>query len=108
MLFVAVACVWLAVVAYRTWGGDLPQPLHWSFSTPSSDGREGAVTAPVASADASENDAETRSIRSSFVDAFDPDRYAPGREEHAMPPVEMTDDTAAVAAAAEAHLLHTA
>ena len=74
MLFVAVACVWLAVVAYRTWGGDLPQPLHWSFSTPSSDGREGAVTAPVASADASENDAETRSIRSSFVDAFDPDR----------------------------------
>ena len=73
-MFVAVACVWLAVVAYRTWGGDLPQPLHWSFSTPSSDGREGAVTAPVASADASENDAETRSIRSSFVDAFDPDR----------------------------------
>ena len=72
MLFVAVACVWLAVVAYRTWGGDLPQPLHWSFSTSSSDGRKDAATAPVASADA--EDAETHTIRSSFVDTFDPDR----------------------------------
>jgi hypothetical protein len=107
VLFVAVACVWLAVVAYRTWGGNLPEPLNWSFSAPSSDGR---VTAPVASADA--EDAETRSIRSSFVDTFDPERaelpkfppppQAPPAVEQSPENQARIDDAAAKRAAASA------
>jgi hypothetical protein len=107
VLFVAVACVWLAVVAYRTWGGNLPEPLNWSFSAPSSDGR---MTAPVASADA--EDAETRSIRSSFVDTFDPERaelpkfppppQAPPAVEQSPENQARIDDAAAKRAAASA------
>ena len=88
----------------------MPEPLNWSFSAPSSDGRKGSVTAPVASADA--EDAETHSIRSSFVDTFDPDRaelpkfppppQAPPAVEQSPENQARIDDAAAKRAAASA------
>ena len=66
VLCVAVTCVWLAVMAYKTWGGDLPRPLNWSFNSPSAR----STSAPVASEDGDDRHV----VKSAFVDTFDPDR----------------------------------
>jgi len=66
VLCVAVACVWLAVMAYKTWGGDLPRPLNWSFNSPGAR----STSAPVASEDGDDRHV----VKSAFVDTFDPDR----------------------------------
>ena len=69
VLCVAVACVWLAVMAFKTWGGGLPSPINWNFNSPAAP-KVDANSTPVATAD---DDESERSVKSAFVDQFDPD-----------------------------------